>query len=182
MQLAVVSGIAQIVKSPPNGWPFVEGEVLPKMTFLLSFFIVLLGCGLPAVQAHPLERALTQPAPGLELVYDDTHGLWGGIRFQLDAKGTLTRTDTPRGPDEPVRRTVTLSAEQVGELAALLLELQIWEQRSAPRTPLPDESKAELTVTADGHEAQLWEWYNEMAANDRMARVKSWLDAKAGAP
>ena len=152
------------------------------MTVLLALVLTLLGPLALAADTHPLHRALSDPGTALELVYDDTHGLWGGTRFQLEAGGTLTRTETPRGRGEPVVCTVALEPQDLQELTTLLRSVEVWEQRAEARTPLPDESKATLTVTVDGHETQLWEWFNDLAANDRLARVKGWLDGKVGAP
>jgi hypothetical protein len=152
------------------------------MSVLLTLVFTLLGPLALAADAHPLQRALTERVTALALVYDDTHGLWGGTRFEVDAEGTLTRTVTPRGRGEPTRSTVTLTPAHRQELNTLLLTVEVWEQRAEARAPLPDESKATLTVTLDGREAQLWEWYNDLAANDRLVRIKGWLDDKAGAP
>ncbi len=151
------------------------------MTFLPTILFVLWGTLATAATPHPLQQALIQPAPGLALVYDDTHGPWGGLRFDLTPEGQLTRTMTPEGFGEPVVHTVTLTPAQLQELNSLLAGLEIWEQRVPARTPVPGETKAELTVSSGGAEASMWEWYNELGATDRLARVKGWLDAKAGA-
>ncbi len=151
------------------------------MTFLPTLLLTLQGPIALATAPHPLQEALDRPASGLELVYDDTHGPWGGTRCELAAEGELTCTVTPEGFGTPVERSVKLTPGQLQELAGLLASLEVWEQRVPPRTPVPGETKAELTVAVGGTEASMWEWYNDMGANDRLAQIKGWLDARAGA-
>lgn len=62
-------------------------------------------------------------------------------------------------------------ADSVRALIGLLVELQAWEQRTPPRTPVPDESAAGLRIQAGGEEARMWEWFNDMGANQRLARI-----------
>ncbi len=153
------------------------------MHLILIFFLNLhVGLAL-AAGSHPLQEALVSSPDGVELVYDDTDGMWGGVRFQLQG-GTLTRTDTPRGPGQVVVTRASLPASRIAELTTLLLEIKVWEQRVAERTPVSGECKAELSVQLGRSDALLWEWYNDLQANARLARVKAWLETQvpAGAP
>jgi hypothetical protein len=69
-------------------------------------------------------------------------------------------------------------------LAELLEQEHIWSQLEPERKPVPDESRAELTVELGSASATTWEWYNDLEANDRVVKVSrllaSW--APAGAP
>jgi hypothetical protein len=56
-----------------------------------------------------------------------------------------------------------------------LLEIKAWEQRMPERAPVPDESRATLALRAGDIETSIWEWYNDLAKNTRLARVRSLL-------
>ena len=138
---------------------------------------------------HPLEAPLAaatqnaRAAKALGLVYDDVHGLYGGDRYTLAGR-VLTHVHQPRGGQPPIETRVTLTPIQLQELAVLLQTQALWDQREPERKPRPDESRARLTITADGASAQVWEWYNDLAANDRLIRVRALLDrwSDGGAP
>jgi hypothetical protein len=66
------------------------------------------------------------------------------------------------------------------ELVRLLLELETWEQRSAERPPVPDESRAVLTIRADGRTSLMWERVHEMERSGRLVRVKAKMREIAG--
>ena len=72
----------------------------------------------------------------------------------------------------------------LGPSLALLQAELIWEQRVPERTPLPDESRAVLTVSLGPARATTWEWYNDLVENDRLVKVQRTLLslAPAGAP
>ncbi|HEX8212356.1 MAG TPA: hypothetical protein VF584_19430 [Longimicrobium sp.] len=129
----------------------------------------------PAKVATPIEVALRAIAGGGEIPadlvirYSDMHGMHGGSTISLNGSGALQSEHVDRG--SRTRRAGTLSTDSVRAIVGLLVELEAWEQRTPPRQPVPDESAAGLTVRAAGHEARIWEWYNDMGANDRLSRV-----------
>ena len=139
--------------------------------------------------AHPLDDSLAtatrevRVARDLVLTYDDLHGLHGGDRYELEGR-ELVHTHKARGPAPATETRVTLSGSQLKELAELLHGQALWEQRTPARQARPDESRARLSMTLDGQSAEVWEWYNEMPANDRLVRVRAALSryAAGGAP
>ena len=73
-----------------------------------------------------------------------------------------------------------LIAPHGGELVDLLVSIEAWEQRVPEREPLPDESRAYLRVTIGEDSTTIWEWYNDLSGNDRIARVKAFLETLGG--
>jgi hypothetical protein len=130
---------------------------------------------------HPMEAALREAkdrrgATGLLVTYSDMHGLWGGVTMTLTGGGDYERTSRePGGPPAAVRRRV--AAGRVAAIVGLLLEIDAWEQGVAERPPLPDESRATLTIRCGGAETSIWERYNDLRETQRLARVR---DALAG--
>jgi hypothetical protein len=80
-----------------------------------------------------------QPTQNLTILYNDMHGLWGGVTVTLSTNGAYERLERAQGAIVPelVRRTVTIG--QVQEVIGLLLDTRAWEQQSLQRTPIPDE-------------------------------------------
>jgi hypothetical protein len=110
----------------------------------------------------------------LEIAYDDRHGLWGGTRMVVSGQGHgEERHERTGGDPAPEIFEADISRAQLLELVALLNELKAWEQRTEDRPPVPDESRATLTIRIGGQESRVWERYNEMARNRRLARVKA---------
>lgn len=58
----------------------------------------------------------------------------------------------------------------------LLAELEAWEQRTADEPPVASESRAHLMITLERSASRVWERVNEMAANNRLIRIKMRLD------
>jgi hypothetical protein len=138
---------------------------------------------------HPMEEAIraameAEVTPGLTLVFDDVHPLYGGALFELAADGSLKRTDVPRAQQEPTVTTTRLDEAERAALLALLAGIEAWEQRVPDRTPVPDESRAHLGLRLDGAESTVWEWANDLGDNARIVQVQRFLDARlpAGAP
>lgn len=111
------------------------------------------------------ERALTT----LTVTYDDMHGLHGGLTLTIHGDGRIEQ-QAVREKVEPPKSAV--SREDLHRLVALLQEVAAWEQRVPERRPVPDESRTRLRITLDGHSAAIWEWYNDMAKNQRIIRIR----------
>jgi hypothetical protein len=128
---------------------------------------------------HPMEAALRELAAGqgtgsLLVTYSDLHGLWGGATMTLTGGGEYERTSRdPGGPTVVVQREV--AAGRVAAIVRLLLEIEAWEQRVAERPPLPDESRATLTLRCGAAESSIWERFNDLAQGQRLARVRDAL-------
>lgn len=149
---------------------------------VLAVLLVAAGCGVDAKRQNSMEERLRSTAAGqghsnLVVTYSDMHGLWGGMTVTAAADGTYERAERRPGAAEAtvVRRMITQA--QVRELARLLLELEAWDQRTPDRAPVPDESRATLTVTAGDLQTSIWEWHNDLEENGRLDRVRRLLQA-----
>jgi hypothetical protein len=111
----------------------------------------------------------------LTIVYSDMHGLWGGVTITLSASGAYERLERTRGANAPDVVRGTVAPARIQQIVRLLLEIKAWEQRTPERAPVPDESRAALTLRAGGIEASIWEWYNALAKNARLVQVRSLL-------
>ncbi len=139
---------------------------------------------------HPVEQAITEAMAGdpgragLTLVLDDVHPLYGGPLFQLSSSGVLTRTDVQPVDQPPVITRTRLEATDVQALLAMLMGLEVWEQRVEDRIAISGESRAYLGVRLNGAESSIWEWANDLPDNRRLVQVQRWLDSHlpAGAP
>jgi hypothetical protein len=111
----------------------------------------------------------------LTITYSDMHGLWGGVTVTLSSGGAYQRLERTRGASvaDVVRGTVAAARTQA--IARLLLEIKAWEQHTPERAPVPDESRATLTLQSGDSEVSIWERYNDLEANDRLVRVRSVL-------
>ncbi len=127
-----------------------------------------------------MQRRLTAIATGdaaptdLDVVYDDVHGLWGGVRIRLDGAGAVERVELDRAGAE-TRTDVRVDADRVAEVARLLVEIEAWEQREPERPPVPDESRARLAIQLGQDRVEIWEWHNDLGRNGRIVRVRDLL-------
>jgi hypothetical protein len=129
-----------------------------------------------------VEQALRAAASGAALppdfavTYSDMHGMHGGMRVSLSGDGTYSwQTYSQQAGLSQAQGRVP--EEAVREVIALLLQLRAWEQVTPPRQPVPDESRAGLLIRAGGEEARIWEWFNDMGANNRLIQVSGRLAA-----
>lgn len=152
---------------------------------LWSFaFFLMSGDPASAEMNHPVETRLAAILSGeantdaLVVVYDDMHGLWGGRTITVyGGSGRVERSEREQAAKSPVTSEARLSPEALQTLVAKLLEIRVWEQRTAPREPRPDESRASLYVQVDGVATSIWEWYNDLDAHDRIGRMLRFLES-----
>ena len=111
----------------------------------------------------------------LTITYSDMHGLWGGITVTLSTDGAYERLERKPGAGVPDLVRGAVAPARVRDVVRLLSEISAWEQRTPERMPVPDESRATLTLRAGGVEASIWEWYNDLTKNARLTRVRSLL-------
>ncbi|MBL1127406.1 MAG: hypothetical protein HND44_02685 [Chloroflexi bacterium] len=91
--------------------------------------------------------ALSQrPSTDFSVQYDDIHGLWGGVWLRISGDGQYEYRRQERGDPEATVTRGTIPAGNIRALARLLVELEAWQQRTPERAPLPDESRATLTI------------------------------------
>jgi len=109
----------------------------------------------------------------LSVTYDDVHGLWGGAFIMVRGSGGAERRERARGSVEPKVFEVAVSQQQLLELVNLLVELEAWKQQTQDCQPVPDESRATLTVSIGVQESRVWERCHEMAGNNRLSRIKT---------
>jgi hypothetical protein len=113
---------------------------------------------------------------GLTVTYDDMHCLWGGTTIIVRGDGSVERLARALGEPEPGVTRKQLDRRELVDFVRLLVELEAWEQRTADKPPAAGESLAHLTITLDWSASRVWERVNEMAADDRLIRIKTRLD------
>jgi hypothetical protein len=118
----------------------------------------------------------------LAITYDDMHGLWGGTTFALRGDGHLERRVRPLGASAPTISEAYIGERALLDLVRLLVDISAWEQRTPDSMPVPDESRAYLTLSTGTTRSVIWERYNGMQTNDRLIRVKNWLASRFGGP
>jgi hypothetical protein len=112
----------------------------------------------------------------LTVTYDDMHGLWGGTTITVRGDGNVERRTRRLGAPEAEVARKRVGGRELVELVRLLAELEAWDQRTSDEPPVAGESRAHLTITLDRSASRVWERVNEMAANDRLIRIKTRLD------
>jgi hypothetical protein len=132
------------------------------------------------MEQHLKGIAEGQATQNLSIVYNDMHGLWGGVTITLSTSGAYELLERARGQMVPdlVHRTITI--DQVQAVIRLLLETRAWEQQLLQRTPIPDEVLATLTLKSGDAESTIWELYNNLERNARLIRVRKLLLELAG--
>lgn len=131
---------------------------------------------------HELEDILASRWVPVDLIvtYDDMHGLWGGSLLTVRGDGWLEGQVRQRGAQAPTSSKTRVSQSDLLDLVRLLLELRTWEQRTPDAVPVPDESRAYLTINLKGNTGLVWERFNEMQANSRLIRIKRWMEHQLG--
>ncbi len=74
-----------------------------------------------------------------------------------------------------------ITASEQASLEALLLDLEAWEQRVDEDVVPIEASRAVLTLRAPDGRSQVWEWVNDLQAQERLVRVKMRLQELADA-
>ena len=117
----------------------------------------------------------------LTVIYDDLHGLHGGLTLQIDGTGKVQQQAvSKKGVSEKAGTPKDSIANKVlMELVKLLIEQEAWEQRTPDRQPVPDESRARLTITYGEDSVTIWEWYNDMKENQRLIKIKEFMKSIA---
>jgi hypothetical protein len=115
-----------------------------------------------------------------EVFYSDMHGLHGGETIIVKGSGDASLERRAHGGADPQTKTTHVKPADLAKLAALLIEIQVWEQREPDRPAVPDESRAGVGVRGADESAGFWEWYNDMKKNQRLLRVKELLESLVG--
>jgi hypothetical protein len=114
------------------------------------------------------------PAP-LSVTYDDMHGLSGGLTLTIHGDGKVEQTAVREKAGTPQ----AVSHEGVLKLVRLLLREEAWEQRVPERAPRLDESRARLEIRYADNTTEIWEWYNDLAENQRIVKIRDLMKAIA---
>ena len=117
----------------------------------------------------------TVPAD-LAITYDDMHGLWGGTTITVRGDGSVEHQTKTRGAPAAQLSHTIIDHHMLLDLIRLLVQLDAWEQRVPDRPPVPDESRASLTISVNGSTSRIWERFNDLAANNRVVQLKTWLE------
>ena len=140
--------------------------------------VASVGCGSSVSSSlRDAEDSGSAPA-GMSVVYDDHSAGFGGERIELDQEGVLTlrRFRPALGGEPEVAETVRgqLPPERRVELIALLVEIEAWEQHDMPETSI-NEARASLELRVGSDRSEVWEWTDDLEANQRLSRVEQLL-------
>ncbi|MDH5491332.1 MAG: hypothetical protein OEY14_05210 [Myxococcales bacterium] len=163
---------------------------------LMALFALCVGCAHPMgsrlESAHEARRV---PEP-LALTYEELSPAWGGRWIRLHGDGRIEvrriRPDFAPAQGRPedaleegeglqgARGERILSARlepsQLAPLLALLVELEAWEHRGGVETaPLVDRGRARLELRLGDSRSTIWEWIEDLEAQDRLLRVRAEL-------
>ena len=128
--------------------------------------------------SHILAFAKAQGFPDT-VTYDDLHGLHGGLKLTVRGDGRVEQNAVREKVGQPKS---AVAAVDLQRLVALLVELAAWEQRVPNRMPVPDESRASLSIKLDEKSSTIWEWYNDLGKNQRIVRVRELMKQIAWQP
>lgn len=134
-----------------------------------------------AVTRAVLEELQSGKAPltdGFSVCYDDLHGLHGGLTLTIKGDGAVAQ----KAVRVKAGQTRKVTAEQLKALLKLLIELEAWKQKTPERPPVPDESRARLTITVGERQSEVWEWYNDLAKGQRIIKVRELMKRLAWKP
>lgn len=145
---------------------------------LVALGLLSVGCG-SSVRSSLRDADDAGSAPqGFTLVYDDHSAGFGGERIEVDAEGNLTlrRYRPALGGEPQVAETISgaLTSERRRELVGLLVEIEAWSQRDMPETSI-NEAKAVLDLRVGSNRSSIWEWADDLDANQRLRRVEQLL-------
>jgi len=109
---------------------------------------------------------------GLVITYDDMHPLLGGTIIVIRGDGGVERRVRLRKESKARVIQNNITQLQILELIQQLIRLKAWEQHTPNRRPVPDESRATLTINVDGQTSESWEWFNDISKNNRLVQVR----------
>lgn len=146
---------------------------LSLITLLAGLGLLTAGAAAPTLQSALTGIKTSGAVPtSLEVVYDDMHPLWGGMTVSVKGDGKVHMETRQRGQPAPTTTESTATAAKVMDLVKLLVNVEAWNQKTPDRTPVPDESRATLTVKVDAVQGGFWEWYNDLESNKRLSKVR----------
>ena len=115
------------------------------------------------------------PPEQVTITYTDIHGLWGGLEITIEGTGKVNQRVLPPSLEKEVSAQHDLSLEEVSRLAHLLIQLEVWEQKVPDREAMADEGRAYLRLKLGKSSREIWEWYNDLEANNRLVRIREMM-------
>lgn len=116
--------------------------------------------------------ANSPPFDALSVTYTDLHGLWGGLSIIIHGSGNVDQKSVRKGVPVKLLPPRKLTKSDLRNLVTLLLDLKAWDQRVPERIAVPDEGRAYLRIKVGTVNSEIWEWYNDMKANNRLIQIK----------
>jgi hypothetical protein len=130
---------------------------------------------LPSVLPVLLAQLAGGSTADLRIVYSDLHPLWGGVSITVDGAGSWERNQMEPGDAATLTTSGTLAPSELAELGQLLLDVRAWEQLVPDAAPVPDESRATLSLVATDERSTIWERFNDLEAGRRIGLVREML-------
>jgi hypothetical protein len=147
------------------------------VAFLIVGSGLVAGCG-SGVSGTLRDADEAGSAPAVMSVIYDDHSAGFGERIELSAEGVLTlrRYRPGLGSEPEVAGTVRgpLPPERRMELIQLLLEIEAWKQHDMPEGSIND-ARASLELRVGSDRSRIWEWADDLDANERLSRVERML-------
>ncbi len=103
----------------------------------------------------------------LRVTYEEIHPTLDGPRLMIKGTGQIHQ----EGEKENRGLYPDLSPAEVENLIRLLLDIEVWEQRTPWREAASDEIRAYLRVQVKGASSEIWEWYDELDDNRRIVQL-----------
>lgn len=121
-----------------------------------------------------IEKALAGLTKGegswkdFSVTYSDLHGFHGGLKLTIDGSGKVTQTAVrvKAGKEKAV------SKASLRDLVQLLQKQKAWVQKEPERAAVPDESRAVLSIKYGKDAVRIWEWFNDLSKNKRIAEIR----------
>ncbi len=187
--ITMVGGILAIVganRGTVSGglWSSKRGRL--TALFGITAFLIL---GVINIAGEPqsvttMRKALEEVAAGrgdLEpfvLTYDDFHTEFGGLRLTVHGSGKVEyKLRDNRWREVPIEAGEPhgVSRENLGKLAALLVQHAAWEQRSAPCAFCVGDHLAYLTIAVGDASVMIWEPYIDLEKNRRISEIVDFM-------
>ncbi len=109
------------------------------------------------------------------LTYDDLHGLHGGLTLTIHGSGKVEQEAVREKVGEPK----DVSMANLNQLVNLLQKHKAWQQQVVERSAVPDESRARLVIKYKNDSVTIWEWYNDLPKNKRLAEIREFMKSVA---
>ena len=104
----------------------------------------------------------------LTVSYDNLHPFWGGLVLTIHGTGQTEQ----RAVRHPEAQLKSIAREDLLKLVRHLVRVEAWVQRVPERAPVPDESKAQVSIRYGNDQTTIWEWHNDLNKNQRIIQIR----------